>query len=383
MKKYIIILLAFILFACEGNHNYSSLDDCPVVAYKDENGVIVCDIASVKDTINMPLSTFCSDVEIIRLENSDDAIVGDGPVWFSKNYIGIYSYSVGAYKLYDRSGKFLCDITKQGQGPNEFLFGILDSYIDETEGKIYILSYRASKIMVFDMQGNPLEPIPLPFIVPKGQMKINLQERTLIMLALPFDDTPYAVWKQDFSGKIIQSIPAGQFVISPSDYSNEVCSNSNGNAIDYYIINTVPKVDSLYHYDETNNTLVPKFTVNYPNEVKDHGYAELPGYYILGQNLFRRDPTLPTRNIFIDKKTLKGAYVRYQLDMLGNIDGDYCVGFRNGYALANLHPSTLKEKIEKAFETENLSEKMQKKLTELNSSIDDNDNNIVMISKLK
>ena len=41
------------------------------------------------------------------------------------------------------------------------------------------------------------------------------------MLALPFDDTPYAVWEQDFNGNIIQSIPAAQFKLERDDYSNK------------------------------------------------------------------------------------------------------------------------------------------------------------------
>lgn len=382
-KTFFHFLLAFILSACESDKSSPSLDNSPVVAYKDSNGVVVCDVASVKDTVDMPLSKFCSDFEIIRLENSDDALVGNGPVWISEHYIGIFSGSVNAYKLFNRKGDFLCDIIKQGQGPNEFLYGILDSYIDETEEKVYILTYKASKIMVFDMRGNPLESIPLPFEAHKGQMKINVKERTLIMLALPFDDTPFAVWKQDFSGNVIQSIPAGQFVISPSDYSNEIDSRSNGNAIDYYIVSVMPRIDSLYHYNERNNTLTPRFTVNYPNDVKDHGYAELPGYYVLSQNLYRRDSALPTRDIFIDKKTQKGAYVRYKLDLLGDIESDYFVWFHRGYGIANTHPSNLKEKLDAALEKENLSDAMRKKLTELNNSITDEDNNVVLIGKLK
>lgn len=378
-----IILLTFNLLACENNKSDSSLDNSPVVAYKDQNGVIVCNIVSVKDTVNMPLSTFCSDFEIIRLENSDDALIGDGPVWISENFIGIYSYSVNAYKLFDRKGNFLCNITKRGQGPHEFLYGILDSYIDETEKKVYLIDYKASKIMVFDIKGNPLESIPLPIVAHKGQMKINVKEQTLIMLTLPFDDTPYAIWKQDFNGNIIQSIPAGQFIISPADFSNDIDSKFNGDAIDYYVVRLIPQVDSLYHYDENTNTLIPRFTANYPNDVKDHGYAELPGYYILSQNLYRRDMTLPTRDILIDKKTLKGAYIRYQLDLLGNMDSDYFVWFDQGYGIANIHPSDFKEKLESALEKKNLSDEMRKKLTDLNNSITDDDNNIILVGKLK
>ena len=389
MKKSFVLVLKQILFAgiimaCTGNEKSITLDASPVVAHIDEKGVVVLNLSSVRDTIDMPMSTLFSDFEIIRLDNSDEAITGDGNVWVSEKYIGIYSWSVGAYKLYDRTGKFLGDITKRGQGPNEFESGLYDSYIDETEGKIYILSGLATKIMVFDLQGNPLEQIPLPFFVPKGRMKINVKEKTLVMLALPFADTPYAAWKQDFNGNIIQSIPAGQFVLKRDDYSNEIGETFNTYDIAYYLTRVVPEADTLYHYDVSANAMIPIFTASFPNDVKLHDYNELSKYYVfrLVVMSFSTD-SYRSPMILIDKQTLKGAYVRWQLDMLGNIFGANYVSFSRGYYTANMHPASLKEQLEAALEKENLSDGMQKKLTELNSSITDDDNNIVFIGKLK
>ena len=364
-KSFVLVLKQFLLtgiiIACGGNEKSNTLDGSPVVAHIDEKGVVVLNLSSVRDTIDMPMSTLFSDFEIIRLESSDDAITGDGNVWVSGKYIGIYSWSVGAYKLYDRTGKFLGDITKRGQGPNEFAIGLYDSYIDETEGKIYILPFMATKIMVFDLQGNPLEPIPLPFFVPKGRMKINVKEQTLVMLALPFADTPYAAWKQDFEGNVIQSIPAGQFVLKRDDYSNEIGETFNTNDIAYYLTRVVPEADTLYHYDAGANAMIPIFTANFPHEVQLHDYNELSKYYVfrLVVMSFSTD-SYRSPMILIDKQTLKGAYVRWQLDMLGNIFGANYVSFSRGYYTANMHPASLKEKLEAALEKENLSDEMQK-----------------------
>ena len=116
-KSYVIVLklifFASIIFACTGKEKSRTLDDSPVVAYMDEKGVAVLNLSSVQDTIDMPMSTLFSDFEIIRLENSDDAITGDGRVWVSEKYIGIYSYEVGSYQLYDKTGKFLGAIDRK------------------------------------------------------------------------------------------------------------------------------------------------------------------------------------------------------------------------------------------------------------------------------
>jgi hypothetical protein len=300
----------------------------------------------------------------------------------SENHIGIYSYQTASYKLFDRQGRFLGNITVRGQGPNEFVLGIYDSYIDETEGKIYILSMRAEKIMVFDMQGNPLKHIPLPYLTHKGRFKIDVKEKTLVMMALPFSDTPSSVWKQDFDGNILQEIPAGQFVITPSDYSNEVGGPSIHSTLTYYLLRWAPAVDSLYNYDESNNKLIPVFTGHFDSEVKMHDYLELPGYYMTG--LFvSASPSSPPSNskILIDKNTLKGSYVRLKLDMLGNIH--IWGSFHQGYYTANVYPSVLKEQLEAAIaHPDNQTEEIRRKITELNNNIADDDNNIVLLGRL-
>jgi len=148
---------------------------CKICSYcYGRDTVVVCNPVLVTDTIDLQLSLLVSDFEIVCLENSDEAIIGDGD-----NYIGTYSYEDGSYKLFDRKGKYLGVITSRGQGLNEFTVGIYDSYIDECGWEIYILPIRTSKILVFDLQGNPLGSIPLPFMLHKGQIKINVKEQIL------------------------------------------------------------------------------------------------------------------------------------------------------------------------------------------------------------
>jgi hypothetical protein len=378
--SYIILtgmLLVSVLSGCNGAMKRIALDDCPVVASVDQSGVVVCDLASVRDTIEMPLSSLLSDFEIVRLEYSDEALVSDGYVWIGGNFIGTYSYKDAAYKLFDRTGKFISTITTRGQGPDEFLGSIYDSYIDESRKEIYILPFRASKIMVFDLKGNAQKPVPLPFIVHKGRMKINVEKRTLVITALAFSDTPYVVWEQDFDGNILQAIPAGRFVIDPGDYGNEV-ESTNTDDIAYSLFRWMPKVDSLFHYDETGNVMTPKFTAHFASDVTRHSYWELPKHYVFIDHSTKGVP--PT--MLIDKQTLKGAYVKWKLDMLG-IDIDFA-SFNQGYYTASMHPSSLKEQLETTLaHPENLTAAMQQKLTELNGSITDDDNNIIMIGKLK
>jgi len=175
MKRKFINLPVFgisvlLLFSCNDNRQGKKLtqDDCPVIAYKN-GSLTVLDMSSIKDTLNVPLSAFVSDFEMIRLDNSDEALMGGSWAFaVSKNYLGIYDFKLRNYKLFKKNGEYIRTVTSAGQGPDEFLFGLIDTYIDEENNRVYLLSSMAKKLLVFDLEGNAQQHIPFPFIVHKS-----------------------------------------------------------------------------------------------------------------------------------------------------------------------------------------------------------------------
>ena len=394
MKSKFSILLGIIAiagFSCRESGQKKSLTfaDCPVVAQCISNNgdsLIVCDIEQVKDTFNIPLSSLLSSFEVIRLENAEDALTAvDGAVAISDNYIGIASFKAKAYKLYDKKGNYLRTLSKPGQGPDEYYISIYDSYIDEKNRKVYLISGRATKLMVFDLEGNALEHIPLPYVTHKGRFIIYPEKEMLTMMVLPFLDTPSVIWEQDFKGNVHQEIPSGQFVIKPSDYSNEIWESLNTCKIDFSLVYWLPTRDTLYHYQPENNRLQPRFTLHFNEEVIRHNYIELPNHYLvwlIDQAAWSEMPRFS--KILVDKKTMRGCYVDFKLDMLGNIDGPNKISFSRGYFTAIMDSYALKEQLEKALsQPDKLNPEMLKKIKDLNNSITEDDNNIVFIGKLK
>lgn len=51
---------------------------------------MVCDWTAVKDSIHLPLSYFIEDLEIVKLDNKDEALVRNSSVTVSDNYILIH-----------------------------------------------------------------------------------------------------------------------------------------------------------------------------------------------------------------------------------------------------------------------------------------------------
>ena len=107
------VAMAIALAACSGGKSsVVSLDDMPVVTHqemKDGQEVTVCDLELITDTIDLPLSYFVEDLQMVRLDNRDEALVGKDACpsprtisWVPKVAMCLTSYSVGMARLWVR-----------------------------------------------------------------------------------------------------------------------------------------------------------------------------------------------------------------------------------------------------------------------------------------
>ena len=395
-QLYIIILSVMILSSCYNSDHKKSLtlNDCPIIGeyiVQDKDTLIDLNFASVRDTFDLSLSSMLSSFQIIYLENSDDALTAAGQtsqVFVSDSYILVNSFKAGSTcKLYRRNGDYLGQISSLGQGPDEYNLSVYDCFINEDYDKIYLMEYRASKILVFDLNGQPLKHIPLAYITHKGRFIINEEEKYVIVMCIPFEGSKTSlIWKQDFDGNIISEYPvSNQFVLIPSSYDYEIKESLNTKNIDFYIHNSIPSTDTLYHYDQFRNVLRPVFTIHSPGDEICHFYVELSRFFLVSwyTQLYWNDemPRFPT--ILLDKKTLKGCFVNIKLDMIGNIDGPVNLSFNRGYFTAIMEPYMLREQLMNVLKVSSkLSENERVKLKNIYNNIDENGNCVVFVGDL-
>ena len=204
-----IFVLTLLLVACKEEQSGGSanlIDRCSVVATREVTGagdtVVVCDLAKVKEKAILRLSQLVDSLEFIRLEIIDTAMVGGENVLnisISDNYIGVNS--THSYKLFTRTGKYITDIGRQGQGPGGYTY-VYTSQIDEAHDRIFLLPWTALGILEYDLRGNFIGKIPLPYMVSKGAMKVDVDNGRITVAKLPWgeDDSP-TVWVQDFDGR--------------------------------------------------------------------------------------------------------------------------------------------------------------------------------------
>lgn len=393
MKAHYItpLFLAIFLFgACSESKTSGekTLDDCPVVATIQKVGndhVTTLHLDRVKDTLDLPVSQLLEDFRIVQLDNRDEALIKREFVSAYDNYICTGGTSQEPCRLFDKTGRFLCQIGANGQGPGEY-WAVYDDYVDEANNRIYLMPWNATAVLVYDLKGEFISDIPLPVFTPKGVLAIDTQKQLLTVGLLPINEIEGIpiVWQQDFKGNILHSVEAAPYAFK-GDYSSEVSSYGNIRGVfDFSILSWEPMADTLYYFIPEENRLAPVMTLQQPEEKISHDYMELPNHYIIDLPT-GNSPTGIRSNVIIDKKTQKGAYVRILNDLIGNKHIEKSIfHFKNGYFAYTIDPGNLLDNIETALSHPyRLSEEQLTQLKSLQQSVDANDNNYLFIGKIK
>lgn len=368
------LLLTWGLFAsCNSNNSDGSVE----IVEQDGQQLTICNVDNVKDTLTMPLSTFIEDCKLVRFENTDTSLFKFNYTVITDKYIGIRN-SGGAFKLFDHDGKFLCDVGGFGQGPGEY-GSLYDELIDETNNCIYLAPfYGSQKIYKYDLNGKYLEAIDFGEKLNKPKLGLNpdgtislthlcFKEGSSFMNAHVAKDGTITKYIPSETNKIETTNKEGQFV----GFNNEIWSYQN---VPGLVFMTMP-VDTLYNYNPLTNRLEARFTVKLSGSGEKPFciFNELPQHYIA--TLWGKG------TILIDKQNHKSNYIKVVNDSFGNIEAP--LNFNKGWFFAMYEPSALIEKIEAYFEKGNYTDEDRKKLEELKASLDENDNNVMFIGKLK
>lgn len=395
--------MAIALAACSGNvksrlvgNEKNRLGDLPVVAHQvevDGQEMTVCKLGLLKDTINLPLSYWVEDFEAVKLDGRDEALVGQGPVYVSDNYILVGRANNVPCKLFRSDGSYVGSVGSIGQGPGEYTM-VYDMQIDEQAGHVYLLPWNAKSIFVYDMEGKYLKDIPLnkkyeKLIVPKGKFKVDAAKNRVAVMLLPFNYLPVVAWVQDMEGNFLHEVPMNHLGVKP-DFSNEVVSTKvASDALDVFLCTFWElRKDTLYHLNLEDGKLHPKFTLDFgQRKITIHDYHEFPGHYVgaLTNPVQVNDNMYETEGeafFMVDKVSKKGTFFRVGNDYIDHAPIPYMpFHCSNGYFTQNIEPAVLMERLEKGLEK--LDADKRKRMEALLKTIDEDDNNYIFIGKLK
>ena len=398
----IYTLLLVILSTCHPTSSpipASSWEELPIVAERMEaNGhpFIVCHPEKLTDSIRIPLSQLVEDLEIIPLENKDEAYVRNTSIRISENYILLHSSRNMPFKLFTRKGKFVCNIGSVSSLPGGYT-QVYDFQLDEVHNRIYLMPWNATELIVYDLQGRLQSSIPLnnpdekPWKLPKSVFHVDGDKQEITVFTLPWENNPRMVWVQDFQGRVLREQPPTPFNLAGT-YSYEIHHHYNGDAFEFSLLDFAPqKEDTLYHYESDANYLLPAFTLDFPEgKIQIHDHQELPTCFIgiligrMEQVGLTSTETREHVNFIIDKRTLRGGRYEIYNDFLGNTPVYWLDKSRHGYYARNLSPAMLKAELEEALRRSDLTPEMRQKVSSIHESIDvERNNNYLMIGKLK
>jgi hypothetical protein len=359
--KNFLFLFVFFLSAC------SISKDNPMQDF------ISCSLEDVDETRIIPLSSLVENCSLIRLDNSDDEALFKP--WFTtvtERYIGVRQQGGGQFKLFDHSGKFLCNVGSIGQGPGEYAIALYDEIIDDKNELIYLMPYVAEKILVYNTSGKHVKNIPLPHNL--GKAKLHLSDSIISIVYRPFKNDTIVAYQITREGKVLKGVPTPpHFFVD--NFDGELFSPQNTSEFNFLSTNS----DTLYHYDIKNNKIVPKFTMSVKSAEKPfRNYLELNDKYLTC--VFGKEYKV----VSTDKTTKNSSYIQVLNDYYGNLKMPISiVTIKNGWFVYNLEPIQLMEQIEKRLAESDCSEQDRQQLETLLSTLDENDNNVLFAGKLK
>ena len=396
MKQKLINLVAMLclsLYSCTPIQEGSTLDQCNVIASRvlaDGDTLIVCDVSKIEQHIKVPLSTLVKDWKLLKLENSSKKVmVQPAVIYPSENYILIHPAEYNRETmLFDKTGKYLFDIGRRGNGPGEMVRDIADIEMDEDNDCVYIRDYKPSRILKYRLSnGEYLTEIPLSYSRAIDFL-LNPKDETLVVTCEPHrrinEGIPW-IWEQDFKGNVLRELPKTTYDATHVHWNKFWLWSRNGEVV-FFDYNLPGRKDTLYHYDIQNNRLKSNFTADFGSKIPNHQYEDTSDFYLvtLLSEVGMNKPFVPTKRILIDKKTLKGAYVDIVLDGYGDFSITHrWMYLRDNYFTMSLYPHQVAETCEKLLaHPENLTKEEKQNLQELLDGITEDDNAFILYGKL-
>ena len=361
-------------------------------------------IEKIKGTV-MSLGDLMETYEIIKLENRDEALVKTYPfgIFVTDNYILLNPDAIFPIKLFTRKGQYVADIGGIGQGPGEYKT-IHSCMIDEKQKRIYLGSGRANKILTYDLKGNYLsdEAIHFKEIVHKPCIWMDHDKKHVTVVGLPFSENENSnfeisnnvCWVQNREGDIVHRISANHYGLI-GDYSNGLVACRNVDAISFSIfedpmLRTRP--DTLYHYDAVKNIITPCFTIDHvvsENQSACTVLYETSRSYWAQVTLYPNDLSssvssvrLPAFNVCVSKKDGNVWRIDRFTDPLLGLSYLF-LAMKNGYVCISYDPLELMDALDKVLTQTDLEPDVRKRATDLRNSLHENDNDILIIGKLK
>jgi hypothetical protein len=369
------------------------------------DSMLSVNIDKVSDNeVPVKMSDFIESFEIVKFENNPEVLLGSsiGTIAISENYIALLNHP--RIMLFSRDGKFIRKIGTQGRGPGEWLV-VKQLQIDEEKGILLVSQSNFSHdILEYSLDGGFIKKIPMAF--PKEEYSFRiLNHDTIVVVGFSFGaDDSTIVFMQDYKGKLINYYPSG--LINRDPLGRELIYKKGDNLL-------ISRGDTIFEYQYKTNRLIPRtyfYTdyslgplITYPEETKygisigrRPGKASFNGskeitvhletdkYFILGYS-YTSDNYSLGRNMIFNKTNDSLFIAKYINDFWDDIPFPVSFGksYNNEYAYFHFTAFGFKSFLKEIMNESGLTDNQIEKINKIDSGINENDNNILIIGKLR
>jgi len=409
MKKLQYFLIAFMLISCNVKNNQRQ----KILNTRIETNEPFVINPQDFEKKNLSLSIFADDIKYIPLSNKlQIGSVQALRVTSNAVYL-IYDHSGGGEGIgdqqlfrFDKNGKNPVQIGRVGKGPHEYLSGNFFA-VDEPNNRIYV-SGKVNTVLAFDTLGNYIREFK--FQNPElsfSELDILSSNKLFLPQRKLGAKGPYLWYVIDTLGNVISSknnstpkfethtgAHSGTFKYKDKisywiDYNDtifEISPNLTYHA-SYIIAPDEPRVDELKLQSHANRFLKP------PEYYLPRFFIET-NKYLINRYSYKGEYTFA----FIDKNTRKTFTCNYKLgkDVTGGIVNDFDAGLmffpldyftdrENEYLTGIIQPFELKTHVATDKFKNSIPKYPEKKkeLEQLANSLNENDNPVLMLVKLK
>lgn len=376
----IVFALLIIMFSC-GHNNKLDFESSSITI--DDSNQIQVGYDEVKKKEKINLSDIVESLEVVKMDNSQDALFTKQWIYFSDNFIAVSdgSQDKRPAKLFDRNGRFIGTIGGIGRGPGEYT-SVYNILIDENTNSIYVTEISSNVVHQYDLNGKFIKDIKLDARLNKGRL-FNNCDSTISIVNLCFNDrkdgilaatvNPFTEEKSLFICPELGTSFEGANGAGIG-FDNEVFSyrNTSDNTFEYSYLN------KLLRYDPTSGNVSSILEFTLPENMReDHWlvFNELPNdilVHIVGTK---------GKTIKVSKQDGSAVEVEMVNDFLGGMDTG--MSFQDGYYFLIYEPRYLMDKVSEFIKINDVDAKSKEYLLQLINSMKEDDNNIVFLGKLR
>lgn len=238
--------------------------------------------------------------------------------------------------------------------------------------------FGSSKILKYNIDGTFVSDIDLQERLNKPTVALN-PDGSISVVHLCFkgmSEMMAAHVAKD--GTVKKYIPEDNLKVNPRDkdgafvgFNNEIWGYNNVGGFPFMAM----PVDTLYHYNPEANRVEARFALANAPTGKDVFliYNELPGRFLA--------TVWGEGTIEVNTQDNSSRYVKLVNDFVGGLEAPF--NFVDGWFFSMYEPLQLMDKIEARLAAGDCTEKDKEVLNKLLDSLDENDNNIMFIGKLK